>query len=638
MRKTSLRKGLIIVFTPILAAVFALSFALFPNIQKASAGAPTCTWTGSGGSSNKNFSNASNWTCDTGTIPDNGTTLIFPETATNKFANNDLASSKVFSGIAFNGHTTDCTTGAPYSISGNIYLAGNITDTNGSQCAVGVAPDGSNSYGTDFSGLLTLSANSNISMGDTLVLSGGISMLSYNATFSRGANISQYASPSIHAGAYANSAFNQSIIGSGVLTLGDSIYLQLSAPATNFSGSLVENGSATTLAGDQFWTSPTPFNQSFGTATITLNGTSTLRYYLYSGFAGTTITIPNAVNINSTGFAGSFAQISITTGDSDLYSHNNASITSVIGNSFQTVYKQYDSGKTINFTGAISLTKDLKIESGLQTATLTGALSGAGYNIFNQPTNGVNTGQAGSVVVNGSTNTTATANSTINQVTSTYNLGINDGLRNYYLGRLFDLNLGGHTIGAILLQNSGTLSGVGTTGNLTSQTGIVSPGSTSATLNTGNISLDSTSSYIVQIAGAAAGQYSQLNATGTVSLGSAALNISTANGFAPALNDVYTIVNNDASDAITGIFTGLAQYARVTVSGYTYKISYIGGTGNDVTLTVTGTPGAPDTAGAISKPASIAVVAGVISAGVGLLVIRSKFLKLTRKATVRVRK
>ena len=46
-----------------------------------------------------------------------------------------------------------------------------------------------------------------------------------------------------------------------------------------------------------------------------------------------------------------------------------------------------------------------------------------------------------------------------------------------------------------------------------------------------------------------------------------------------------TILDNDLNDAVIGTFAGLPQNARVTVAGLPMRISYTGGTGNDVVLT-----------------------------------------------------
>lgn len=60
-------------------------------------------------------------------------------------------------------------------------------------------------------------------------------------------------------------------------------------------------------------------------------------------------------------------------------------------------------------------------------------------------------------------------------------------------------------------------------------------------------------------------------------------------GFAPALGTNLTLVRNTGAHAITGTFTGLPEGAAVsaTFGGQTYlfQISYVGGDGNDITLT-----------------------------------------------------
>jgi hypothetical protein len=45
-----------------------------------------------------------------------------------------------------------------------------------------------------------------------------------------------------------------------------------------------------------------------------------------------------------------------------------------------------------------------------------------------------------------------------------------------------------------------------------------------------------------------------------------------------------TIIENDGIDAIAGTFEGLAEGARLTIGGREYRVSYVGGTGNDMTL------------------------------------------------------
>src|SRR5436309_2904445 len=75
-----------------------------------------------------------------------------------------------------------------------------------------------------------------------------------------------------------------------------------------------------------------------------------------------------------------------------------------------------------------------------------------------------------------------------------------------------------------------------------------------------------------------------LPVTGTVSLSGATL--SGTMGFTPPTGSTFTIVNNDGSDAVVGTFAGLAEGSTVVLSGQAFKISYVGGTGNDVVLSV----------------------------------------------------
>ncbi len=72
---------LFLVFVLIMSPVLA-------GIPLARAAADTCTWTGT---VSANWSNGGNWSgCDNGGVPENGDTLVFPASASNKTNNNDL--------------------------------------------------------------------------------------------------------------------------------------------------------------------------------------------------------------------------------------------------------------------------------------------------------------------------------------------------------------------------------------------------------------------------------------------------------------------------------------------------------------------------------------------------------------------
>jgi parallel beta-helix repeat protein len=122
------------------------------------------------------------------------------------------------------------------------------------------------------------------------------------------------------------------------------------------------------------------------------------------------------------------------------------------------------------------------------------------------------------------------------------------------------------------------------TGNVdaTSKTVTLSPGASPGcvTIN-GNVSLNGGDIMYIEANNTnACTDYDQFIINGSVSLGGATLDLTL--GYTPALGDSYTIINNDASDAVVGQF---AQGAAITVSGYTFSINYAGGDGNDVVLT-----------------------------------------------------
>ncbi len=68
---------------------------------------------------------------------------------------------------------------------------------------------------------------------------------------------------------------------------------------------------------------------------------------------------------------------------------------------------------------------------------------------------------------------------------------------------------------------------------------------------------------------------------GTVAL---AGSLTVTSGFTPSAGDGFAILVNDASDAITGDFTGLPESSVVTALPAKYRVTYLGDTGNDIVL------------------------------------------------------
>src|SRR5207249_8416411 len=78
----------------------------------------------------------------------------------------------------------------------------------------------------------------------------------------------------------------------------------------------------------------------------------------------------------------------------------------------------------------------------------------------------------------------------------------------------------------------------------------------------------------------------QLKVTGTVNLSNATLQVTALSCFSATNVTQFTIIDNDSSDPIVGNFAFLPEGGLVDAgNGVVLRVSYIGGTGNDVVLT-----------------------------------------------------
>ncbi len=141
--------------------------------------------------------------------------------------------------------------------------------------------------------------------------------------------------------------------------------------------------------------------------------------------------------------------------------------------------------------------------------------------------------------------------------------------------------------------SGGTLKGTGTTGAVSANGGqsTVLPGDSPGILNCGNFTGSGSAIFQVELNGSNPGTgYDQLNVQGTVNL-SAGTTLSGTLNYPSWLSNSFTIIKNDGADAVVGTFKQLAEGATVTMSGQQFRISYVGGDGNDVVLTqITGLP------------------------------------------------
>jgi hypothetical protein len=223
-------------------------------------------------------------------------------------------------------------------------------------------------------------------------------------------------------------------------------------------------------------------------------------------------------------------------------------------------------GSVMGITGPIVLadTSTLQVSNN-QIINITGAISGTGA--------GINADGAGRVVLSG---------------TNTYTGATASGANNPE-----DLVINGAqptsavTIGGGVLEGTGTVGALLVNGGPGKDAAVFSAGDPIGTIHAGNTTLGSNSAMGIEASSAT--QYDQLAVTGTVTLSG---DIAVLMDFDPAPHTDFTIIDNDGTDAVNGTFAGLPEGAILYGQGGFFKITYKGGSGNDVVLTSLAPPAA----------------------------------------------
>jgi fibronectin-binding autotransporter adhesin len=220
--------------------------------------------------------------------------------------------------------------------------------------------------------------------------------------------------------------------------------------------------------------------------------------------------------------------------------------------------------------------------SGAPASTWNGPISLQGVAIVLLDTlpmtiNGVVSG-SGSLTKSGSGALTLTANNTYSGATV-----VNAG----------ELSINGAQSQNIVQLTAGTLGGTGVVGQVFASgvaTKRVEPGHSIGILTTSNILFNSFTAFAVDLNGTVPGvSHDQLNVRGTISLGNSRLD--PIPGPSLAAGQVLRVINNDGTDAITGRFANLPEGGSITATnGMQLRITYVGGDGNDVELTVQNPP------------------------------------------------
>lgn len=199
----------------------------------------------------------------------------------------------------------------------------------------------------------------------------------------------------------------------------------------------------------------------------------------------------------------------------------------------------------------------------------------------------ISTSASGSVILRPSTNGNGINLGGADVANTT--LGLTDLELNRIISPTPLITIGNASTGAISFSGSITRP-YNTNLNLLTGTG-VSPdfAGTDVDLSGGTLTLGTAQNFIADIDGTTVNtQYKQLDVNGSINLNAASLQF-TGSSYAPVGGETFTIVNNDGADAIVGTFAGLPQGATISNflgSALSATISYVGGTGNDVVISV----------------------------------------------------
>ncbi len=258
---------------------------------------------------------------------------------------------------------------------------------------------------------------------------------------------------------------------------------------------------------------------------------------------------------------------------------------------------------TYTVSGAITLLTDAQFHvDDLTTVNVTGAISGTGFAITRDP----GSDATGTLNMQPSSNTSSTATGSLVNPTVTTTISdsqpntsavVVDNETTVLDGQRDNVNV----------MNGGVLKGTGTAGSVyVSKGGIIAPGHSPGTLTvTSILHFGVGSTYQAELKNAAAGGFDQIvvgsasDTTGNdVELDtspSPTLSVSLYSGYSIKAGDQFEIINNLSKTAVSGTFDGLPEGTTFQVGSGVFKISYVGGDGNDVVLTAMKTISAPDT-------------------------------------------
>ncbi len=567
-------------------------FVFAPMIAHAAADA--CTWTGGG--ADANWSTTGNWSCatDTGEAPAAGDSLVFPYGASAaRFAsNNDLTAGTSFTSITFSG--TKGGGDSNYVLSGNgITLTTGITDSSLS------------AYDTQI--------NLPVTAGDDLTISGSVRFGSYDVTDKTIA----LGSHDLTFSGYGGGNFYGPVTGSGNITAA--------------TGGLSFSGDSPDYTGTVTGSSYIYINQGAFGGSVVVNNSGVLYVYICEGQT-------RSLNITMNATAG--------TGDSNL-SINSTTCPPPTGGGMggggggcedalvfipcAVTPDEYFSANSMPINGSatldgtLTLGADVVLSSWTKNIAIKSAISG-NYNI------GLLEGGNASLTLQGSSNTSKTANATINPIRRAKTIAAGD-------ESTAIVSVSGYTSytvngkrGDTYVSSGAVLKGSGTVGKLkVDDESFVAPGNSPGCLNSNDFTLQGTYDFELGGVDPCTG-YDQLKVTGAVNLTDGSVSVSTYNNYKAKAGSKYVLVANDGTDAITGTLKGVAEGATFKSNGYVLRASYKGGDGNDLQLAVVSIPGTPNTGLSLITNNPTATLVGATVAAGAILIMSRRMKPATKRA------
>jgi autotransporter-associated beta strand protein len=146
---------------------------------------------------------------------------------------------------------------------------------------------------------------------------------------------------------------------------------------------------------------------------------------------------------------------------------------------------------------------------------------------------------------------------------------------------------GAVTVNAGTLGGTGSVSGAVTIGNgVGSGDSFISPGASVGTFTTtSTLSIANDGVYTFEL-NSNTSTADKIVANGITLAGTSSISLTDLGSTSLALGTTFTIIDNTSGGAISGTFSNLTEAQIVTVGLNMYQASYVGGDGNDLTLTV----------------------------------------------------